>query len=76
MSRRSRKSKLGNFRSEFEKDVAKQLQPFGFSYEISCTSTEEDRTSLSAKDSFVQETRRSIDRCLSVSQRRKNSYLY
>jgi len=33
MSRRSRKSKLGNFRSEFEKDVAKQLQPFGFSYE-------------------------------------------
>ena len=33
MSRRSRKSKLGNFRSEFEKDVATQLQPFGFSYE-------------------------------------------
>ena len=33
MSRRSRKSKLGNFRSEFERDVAKQLQPFGFSYE-------------------------------------------
>ena len=31
MSRRSRKSKLGNFRSEFEKDVATQLQPFGFS---------------------------------------------
>ena len=33
MSRRSRKSKLGNFRSEFERDVATQLQPFGFSYE-------------------------------------------
>jgi len=33
MSRRSKKSKLGNFRSEFEKDVAKQLQPFGFTYE-------------------------------------------
>ena len=33
MSRRSQKSKLGNFRSEFEKDVATQLQPFGFSYE-------------------------------------------
>ena len=33
MSRRSRKSKLGNFRSEFEKDVATQLQPFGFTYE-------------------------------------------
>jgi len=33
MSRRSRKSKLGNFRSEFEKDVATQLQPFGFDYE-------------------------------------------
>ena len=33
MSRRSRKSKLGNFRSEFERDVATQLQPLGFSYE-------------------------------------------
>ena len=33
MSRMSRKSKLGNFRSEFERDVATQLQPFGFSYE-------------------------------------------
>ena len=33
MSRKSQKSKLGNFRSEFEKDVATQLQPFGFSYE-------------------------------------------
>ena len=33
MSRKSRKSKLGNFRSEFERDVATQLQPFGFSYE-------------------------------------------
>ena len=33
MSRRSQKSKLGSFRSEFEKDVATQLQPFGFSYE-------------------------------------------
>ena len=33
MSRKSRKSKLGNFRSEFEKDVATQLQPFGFTYE-------------------------------------------
>ncbi len=33
MNRRSRKSKLGSFRSEFEKDVATQLQPFGFSYE-------------------------------------------
>ena len=33
MSRRSRKSKLGNFRSEFERDVATQLQPFGFDYE-------------------------------------------
>ena len=33
MSRRSRKSKHSNFRSGFEEDVAKQLQPFGFSYE-------------------------------------------
>ena len=33
MSRRSRKSKRSNFRSGFEEDVAKQLQPFGFSYE-------------------------------------------
>jgi len=33
MNRRSQKSKLGSFRSEFEKDVATQLQPFGFSYE-------------------------------------------
>jgi len=41
-----------------------------------CTSTEVDRTSLSAKDTFVQETRRSIEQCLSVSQRRKNSSLY
>ena len=33
MSRKSRKSKIGTFRSEFERDVATQLQPFGFSYE-------------------------------------------
>jgi hypothetical protein len=33
MNRKSRKSNLGSFRSEFEKDVATQLQPFGFSYE-------------------------------------------
>jgi len=33
MSRKSRKSNLGKYRSGFEKDVAQQLQPFGFTYE-------------------------------------------
>lgn len=33
MNRKSKKSRLGEFRSEFEKDVATQLQPFGFAYE-------------------------------------------
>ena len=45
-------------------------------HQILCTSTEDERISLSAKDIFDQETRRSIERSLSVSQRRKNSYLY
>jgi hypothetical protein len=33
MSRKSQKSKLGKYRSGFEKDVGQQLQPFGFKYE-------------------------------------------
>ena len=33
MNRKSKKSRLGDFRSEFERDVATQLQPFGFDYE-------------------------------------------
>lgn len=33
MSRKSRKLNLGKYRSGFEKDVAQQLQPFGFTYE-------------------------------------------
>ena len=41
-----------------------------------CTSTEDERISLSAKDIFAQETRRSIERSLGVCQRRKNSSLY
>jgi hypothetical protein len=33
MSRKSRKSRLGNFRSEFEQNVNAQLQREGFTYE-------------------------------------------
>jgi len=41
-----------------------------------CMNSTDERISLSAKDIFDQETRRSIERSLSVSQRRKNSSLY
>jgi len=33
VSRKSRKSRSSNFRSGFEEDVAKELQPLGFTYE-------------------------------------------
>ena len=41
-----------------------------------CTNLTDGHISLSAKDILEQETRRSIERSLSVSQRRKNSSLY
>ncbi len=89
MSRKSKKYP-NEFRSGFEYDVSKQLQPYGFSYEPWQIEYRIERkytpdfvyerngklTSLNAKDTFAQATHKSIVRSLSVCQRRMNSYLY